>query len=118
MSEIFDGTVEVQNGGATTTVLLDGNAGLVTAGGNGQAGIIDVQSATTGGTVMLLGDSGSIRAGGSGVDGTLDVRDAADGSRVLLSGTSGGGSGVYVGDGSGNTEIGRASGRGREGQDE
>src|SRR5690606_14005031 len=103
MSEIFDGTVEVQNGSSTTTVLLDGNAGLVTAGGNGQAGTIDVQSAATGGTIALLGDSGSIRAGGSGIDGAVEVRDAADGSRVLLTGTSAGGSGIYIGDGAGNT---------------
>ena len=36
MSEVFDGTVEVQDGGASTTVLLDGTQGDAHVGGGGQ----------------------------------------------------------------------------------
>lgn len=105
MSEIFDGTVEVQDGSANTTVLLDGTAGGITAGGNGLAGSLDVQSATSGASILLSGDTGSVRAGGSGQDGSVSVLDAANGTRVLLTGTSVGGSGIYVGDGVGNTIV-------------
>lgn len=104
MSEVFDGTVEVQDGGGNTTILLDGDNAAVTVGDNGQAGSINAYDAAGARTVHISGDSGAIFAGG-GLDGNITVKDAAGGARVGLSGFSGGGSGLYIGDGAGNNVI-------------
>src|SRR5262245_2088372 len=85
MSEVFGGTVEVQNDGATTTVVRDGNAGVVTAGGNGSSGKISVQNdsglerariAGTTGAYFVTNGVGQDLIEIGGLDGALVVRQA------------------------------------------
>jgi hypothetical protein len=59
MSEIFDGTVEVQDGSDNTTVLADGNTGYLGVGGGGQDGAIHVDDAA-GASRVMIGSSGNI----------------------------------------------------------
>ena len=68
MSEVFEGTVEVQDGSANTTVLLDGDRGALNVGGGGQDGSIHVDDAAGTARVML------------GADGSITSRDAAAGT--------------------------------------
>lgn len=96
MSEVFDGLVEVQDGGAVTTVQIDGDSGSITAGGNGQTGTIDVADAAGGNTIHLDGNAGVIRAGGAGGDGSVSARDPNDVTRVLVTAPASGAGGVYI----------------------
>ena len=105
MSEIFAGTVEVQDGSGQTTLQLDGNAGDFTAGGNGHSGTVSLQNAGGSETVQLNGAEGIVRAGGNGQDGTLVVRNAANIDAIAITGDSAGAAGVYLGDGAGNAVI-------------
>jgi len=105
MSEVFDGTVEVQDGGGNTTVLLDGGTGIVTAGSNGKDGEVSVRIAAGSDTIQLNASAGLVRAGGGGTDGVVEVRNAADVTAVLVTGQSTGAAGVYIGDGTGNPAI-------------
>ena len=105
MSEIFAGTVEVQDGSGQTTLQLDGNAGNVTAGGNGHSGTVSMQNAGGSETVQLNGAEGILRAGGNGQDGALVVRNAANIDAIAITGDSAGAAGVYLGDGAGNAVI-------------
>ena len=91
MSEIFAGTVEVQDGSGQTTLQLDGNAGNVTAGGNGHSGTVSMQNAGGSETVQLNGAEGILRAGGNGQDGALVVRNAANIDAIAITGDSAGG---------------------------
>lgn len=59
MSEVFEGTVDVQDGGGNTTILLDGSGGALVVGGGGQDGSLHVDDAA-GVARILLGADGSI----------------------------------------------------------
>ncbi len=65
MSEVFDGTVEVQDAAASTTVVLDGATGDGTLGGNGQDG-----------TLELLDAADNRRLTFEAGDNTISIRDA------------------------------------------
>jgi hypothetical protein len=109
MSETFDGTVDVQDGGALTTVHLDGNFGTVRAGGNGKDGsivvrnaaefdVVTISGAAAGGTGLYLSDG----AGNSVIEmldlGRINVRQVIDGeNRYLLQLDTGGTASVTVG---------------------
>ena len=67
MSEVFDGTVEVQDGAGTTTVLLDGNQGDTTVGGGGQDG-----------TLHVLDAAGNLRVEIDGAGGGVTIRTASE----------------------------------------
>jgi hypothetical protein len=68
MSEVFDGTVDVQDGNGNTTVLMDGTRGSLNVGGGGQDGSIHVDDAAGTGRIFL------------GADGSITSRDAAAGT--------------------------------------
>lgn len=74
MSEIFDGTVEVQDGSSNTTVLADGDRGHLTVGGGGQDGNVHVSDAAGVARVML------------GSEGSIISRDASAVSLVTITG--------------------------------
>jgi hypothetical protein len=74
MSEVFDGTVEVQDGTGNTTVLVDGNRGALYVGAGGQDGTIHVHDAA--GTARIFLDA----------EGSIVSRDAAAASIVTLTG--------------------------------
>jgi hypothetical protein len=74
MSEVFDGTVEVQDGSGNTTLLLDGSRGALYVGTGGQDGTIHVSDAA--GVARILLDA----------EGNIVLRDAAAGSIVTLTG--------------------------------
>jgi hypothetical protein len=68
MSEVFDGTVDVQDGNGNTTVLMDGTRGSLNVGGCGQDGSIHVDDTAGTGRIFL------------GADGSITSRDAAAGT--------------------------------------
>ena len=74
MSEVFDGTVEVQDGSGNTTVLLDGNRGVLNVGAGGQDGTFHVNDAAGVGRIFL------------DAEGNIVSRDAAAASIVTLAG--------------------------------
>jgi hypothetical protein len=74
MSEVFDGTVEVQDGSGNTTVLMDGAGGTINLGGGGQDGEIHINDAAGVGRIFL------------NADGSIITRDAAATSIVTLTG--------------------------------
>jgi hypothetical protein len=109
MSETFDGTVDVQDSGALTTVHLDGNFGTVRAGGNGKDGSIVVRNAAefdvvtiTGATTSPTSVNISDGAGNSVIElldlGRINVRQVIDGeNRYLLQLDTGATASVTVG---------------------
>jgi len=74
MSEIFDGTVEIQDGSGNTTVLADGNTGFLVVGGGGQDGDFHVHDAAGVSRVMI------------GSEGNISLRDASAVSLVTITG--------------------------------
>ncbi len=86
MSERFTGFVEVTPAAVAeiVTLLLDGETGAVSAGGNGAAGALTVRGTTGAEAVSIAGDSATLVAGGSGSDGSLVGRDAAGQDTVTL----------------------------------
>jgi hypothetical protein len=74
MSEVFDGTVEVQDGSGNTTVLMDGARGMLNVGGGGQDGGIHINDAAGVGRIFL------------DAEGNITTRDAAAASIVTLTG--------------------------------
>ena len=74
MSEIFDGTVDIQDGSGNTTVFLTGNDGQVFVGGAGQDGRVDVLDAAGVARIFLH------------ADGSFVSRDAAAVSIVTVTG--------------------------------
>jgi hypothetical protein len=77
MSEVFDGTVEIQDGSARTTVELDGNVGQIVVGGNGALGRIAVQD-----------DAGQERARMSGSSGAYYISNGLGQDLIEIGGTS------------------------------
>ena len=74
MSEVFDGTVEVQDGGGNTTVLMDGARGVLNVGGGGQDGEIQINDAAGVGRIFL------------DAEGNIITRDGAATAIVTLTG--------------------------------
>jgi len=109
MSETFDGTVDVQDSGALTTVRLDGNFGTVRAGGGGKDGAIAVRNAADFDAVTITADSTgaaglylSDKAGNAVIElldlGRINVRQVIDGeNRYLLQIDTGATASVTVG---------------------
>lgn len=73
MSEVFDGTVEVQDGSGNTTVVADGNTGDLRTGGGGQDGSLFVNDASGLARVMI------------GSEGSITTRDASAVAIVSIS---------------------------------
>lgn len=96
MSEVFDDLVEIQDGSGNTTVTIDGAAGSIKAGDNGESGTITAADAGGLTTVQLNGEFGSIRAGGGGQDGSVTVRDPDEIARVTIIGPTAGAGGIYM----------------------
>lgn len=65
MNDIVEiqGNVEIQNGTEATTIVLAGNTGDVTLGGNGQDGNLQLRSSAGGNTIFLGGEDGNILVG-------------------------------------------------------
>ncbi len=104
MSETFSGQVDVQDGGAQTTIRLDGNSGDVSIGGGGQGGEIRLKTSAGTQRLNLNGDPGTITfvkpagmatitldggtadisAGGGGEDGDLTLKSGVDDLRIRL----------------------------------
>jgi hypothetical protein len=59
----IQGKVEIQNGTDKTTILLDGNTGDATFGGNGQDGNLQLRSSAGNNTIFLGGENGDILVG-------------------------------------------------------
>jgi hypothetical protein len=74
MSEVFDGTVDVQDGSGNTTILLDGSRGALVVGGGAQDGSIHVDDAAGVARILL------------GADGSITSRDASAGTMFGLYG--------------------------------
>ncbi len=74
MSEIFEGTVDIQDGSGNTTVIADGDRGHLTVGGGGQDGNLHVSDAAGVARIMLSNE------------GSIISRDAAAVSIMTLAG--------------------------------
>lgn len=129
MSEVFDGTVDVQDGAGTTTVQLDGTLGDATVGGGGQDGAVRVLDAA--GNVRISLDEGdvivrdgagtdvfhvngsnaAVYVGGTGNEGDLIVRDA-QAREVIHANASN--AGLYVGANGNEGDVIVRDGGGRE----
>lgn len=97
MSEVFDGTVEVQDGSATTTVLLDGTQGDARLGGGGQPG-----------TLHVLDASGNLRVDVDGASGGITITTAAGAPVVEV--RPNGAVGIFRSIGGDNREVVRLNG--------
>ena len=95
MAEVFQGTVDIQDGAGTNVVItLNGNTGNASLGGNGQAGDLIIRDAAgnervriegASGDISVLGDAGTevvrltgagdVRTGGNGVNGALTLQE-------------------------------------------
>ena len=75
MPEVFTGRVEIQTGGALTTVSLNGNGASIDVGGADQAGAINLQNNVGVQTVHLGGADARIELGASGQGGDVLVKN-------------------------------------------
>ena len=63
MAEQFTGKVEIQNIAQNTTILLDGNSGNATLGGNGENGDLQLRSSAGEDTIYLGGENSTMLLG-------------------------------------------------------
>jgi hypothetical protein len=71
------------------TILLDGKAGDITVGGNGEGGNIVVQNENNKRTVLFDGNSGKAQLGGNGADGYIELKDVNGQIKMRLFGSHG-----------------------------
>lgn len=110
MAELFSGKVEIQNPAAQTTIELNGDNGVMIAGGNGQTGKVFIKNSAGLGRITLdanqgdliiqnqaaqqvfsvRGDSGVIAAGANGITGTLRLSGGDGLHRIRLETQTGG----------------------------
>jgi hypothetical protein len=110
MGEQFSGKVEIQNPAAQTTVELNGDSGVIIAGGNGGTGKVFVTNSAGLGRISLdanqgdliiqnqaaqqvfsvRGDTGVIAAGANGIMGTLRLSGGDGLHRIRLETQTGG----------------------------
>ena len=108
MAEVFQGTVDIQDGAGTNVVItLNGNTGNASLGGNGQAGDLIIRDAAgnervriegASGDISVLGDAGTevvrltgagdVRTGGNGVNGALTLQSTDGSDRIRLQGVN------------------------------
>ena len=78
MSEVFDGTVDVQDGAGTTTLQLDGTQGDATVGGGGQDGAVRILDAAGGVRIALDGTSNTLSIFAATGDPLVEIRQNGD----------------------------------------
>jgi hypothetical protein len=89
MSEIFQGLVEIQNGGGNTTIELKGGTGTVVVGNNANGRVYVKRSDGT--TVVALNSDGTLSFGaaaadGGGTEATLRAHNSAGSTGAIIRG--------------------------------
>ncbi len=89
MSEQFAGTVDIVDGGGSTTIKLSGNSGNLTLGGGGHDGDLLMKNNAGATTIGINGQSGAVHLGGTGEDGDLLLRASNNQNTIHLNGATG-----------------------------